>query len=1534
MEKNRAIVHLTAEEPEIQEDLILPLDVPAEDLIRGLNEAFHLGLAPEDLKRTFLKAEDPLALVRGSRTLSWYGIRNGSCLCLERQPALAAEEDLLEESGQQPPAYHRRVFLSGLSSFRMGGAPQCQLRLESPEAAGEEVLISRHGEGWIIQSIHTRSGVYVNGRRVSAPCALAEKDFLQISGYQFCFARGDIYTESRRELSFHGVPWVDNPLRAGYPCFRRSTRIHTVLNRESIEILDPPPLPEKTRTDWVLRLLPVVSMLVTAGALALMGGLRMLVFAGVSAAMAALAIPVTLMREKKGFRDSLEKREERYLSYIQEKKQFIAAAREEEALALEKIYIPPEEAARRVEAFAPELFDRTAGDEDFLCLRLGSGRVRAEREVRIRGREQLVRSDELSDLPEKTRDYFEFLPQAPVVVDLKSTGSLGILGTPECRRHFLRNLVMDLCVRQHFSDLRLMIFGTEDMKEMLSWVRPMPHLFCDELKTPALALTRQARKTFLEILYREVSRRDISRRDISQWEMNGEFAGHTAVFFLDHEGLRSHPVFRYCQHAEELGFTFFFFAASEEEIPVGCRYLVKLSETANPRGSGELIPAADGERTVFFRYPRISLPRARHLASLLAPVYSEEITLESGLPESYTFYDMLKIENPRELDLDRRYLASDVTRSLAAPLGISLNGRLMLDISEHAHGPHGLVAGTTGSGKSEILQTYVLSMASRYHPHEVGFVIIDFKGGGMAAQLRQLPHLMGVVTNIDGSAMERFMKSIRAELVKRQQLFALAGVNDISRYIAGHRAGKNRIPLPHLIMIVDEFAELKAEHPDFMKELISAARIGRSLGVHLILATQKPAGQVDEQIWSNSRFRLCLRVQSREDSNEVLKSPLAAEIREPGRAYLQVGNNEVFELFQSAYSGAPAEKSRTGQEFSILQITDTGRNVPVYERKKPRTLLSVSSQMEETAAYIAGYCRKAGIEKLPEICLPALTGHLEFPDLSLERDIRSEDFCLPLGMVDDPDRQRQEAFSLDLTASPVLIIGSSQSGKTALLETLICGAAEKYTPEEVNIYIIDFASMALKVFEDLPQVGGVVTAAEDEKLKNLFRLLRSETDRRRNLMLTAGAGDFPAGHEAGDGPLPRILLLIDNLAALRELFPQESEELLTLCREGSTFGISLAAAGTHTSGIGYRFLAAFGQRIALTCHDESEYGVLFDHCRKRPENLPGRALIEADKQYLECQVYEAFPGEKEMDRIRAKKSWVTDVRLRYKETKAPVIPRIPEILPAEQLMQRMLLEQRDAGQWQIAAGLDYATVEPWLLDLGSLGMLGISGKRDQGIRDYLIYLLEAAFRLHPGKMRAWVLEGAEKKLECLRNRPYVQKYSSLPSDIGLCLEELEGKLKSRQEKLLKGEGAAEDLLMLLADSPEALTLLNYQRTAAEAFRNITGIYQHLNVCLILRIDNQPVSFSAPEAVRLIRDRRQLLFFDDLSSLRIFEPSLVALREHAKPLRPGDAYYLRDNLTIRLKTPGPFGDRMNIQSLFTGGINDGKSNQNDARHHEN
>ena len=191
-------------------------------------------------------------------------------------------------------------------------------------------------------------------------------------------------------------------------------------------------------------------------------------------------------------------------------------------------------------------------------------------------------------------------------------------------------------------------------------------------------------------------------------------------------------------------------------------------------------------------------------------------------------YDLLNIFSVDDLDLKKRWESSQVFKSMAAPLGVKTKNEVVyLDISDKAsaHGPHGLVAGTTGSGKSEILQTYVLSMATLFHPYDVGFVIIDFKGGGMANQFKNLPHMMGAITNIDGREINRSLLSIKAELVKRQSFFAQAGVNHINDYIKLYKKGIVKQPLPHLIIIVDEFAELKSEFPDFMKELISAARI-------------------------------------------------------------------------------------------------------------------------------------------------------------------------------------------------------------------------------------------------------------------------------------------------------------------------------------------------------------------------------------------------------------------------------------------------------------------------------------------------------------------------------------------------------------------------------------------------------------------------------------------------------------------------------------------------------------------------------------
>lgn len=321
---------------------------------------------------------------------------------------------------------------------------------------------------------------------------------------------------------------------------------------------------------------------------------------------------------------------------------------------------------------------------------------------------------------------------------------------------------------------------------------------------------------------------------------------HYVVFVLNDWGIKTHPVAQYIPNAQKCNASYFFFENEKKDLPLWCSRIITLDSHC----SGVMVSSGDRDRVERFTYDPIDDVQLLEAAKKLSPVYCEEISLENALTKNITLFEMLNILGVDDIDLKRNWAQAEIYKTMAAPLGVKTKDEIVyLDLHEKAHGPHGLVAGTTGSGKSEILQTYILSMAILYHPYEVGFVVIDFKGGGMVNQFKNLPHLIGAITNIDGKEINRSLMSIKAELENRQRIFAESNVNNISNYIKLYKAGKANIPIPHLIIVVDEFAELKAEQPEFMKELISAARIGRSLGVHLILATQKPAGQVNEQIW-------------------------------------------------------------------------------------------------------------------------------------------------------------------------------------------------------------------------------------------------------------------------------------------------------------------------------------------------------------------------------------------------------------------------------------------------------------------------------------------------------------------------------------------------------------------------------------------------------------------------------------------------------------------------------------------------------------
>ena len=1385
--------------------------------------------------------------------------------------------------------YDYAIDISHAEMITIGGGRDCNIVLNGDYTKRDMLVLQRRGQDLQVRELHAQCGAYINGKKITSHELIRDGDFLSIADISFYYRSGVLYTESG------GKVLVREPLTAGqvntqshYPKFHRSTRIKQKLDDEKIEVLDPPAKPQEPKTNLITRLLPSLSMLIVAGVMAFIGGPTMLIFSGISGVMSIVTAVIGLRDTKKDFKAKSQERIEKYNKYIDNKRTEIEQSRAQEHDVLEDIYISQAEERARFRDFSDELFDRVPEDEDYLVVRLGTGDVAAKQEINYKKQERLELEDDLQLMPEQISEEYKYVHDAPIVCDLKTVNAIGVIGTEADRFCMMKNLVVDLCARHYHTDVKMIFVAESEHKDRIWWLRFLPHVANDMLGSRNIVCNDESKSLIFDYLYKELS----ARKQAKRYDYN------IVVFFYDEYGFKSHPISKFVDSAKDIGVTFVFFGEEKADIPQGCGYLVRVSGD-----EGTLIPTDDGNEASAFRCVTMPDDAAKSMVALLAPVYTEELSLESTLTKNISLFELLHIIAADDLDLGRRWSTSQVFKSMAAPVGVSRGGVIQLDLHDKAHGPHGLVAGTTGSGKSEILQTYILSMATLFSPKEVGFVIIDFKGGGMANQFKDLPHMMGAITNIDGKEIARSLKSIKAELQKRQRLFADADVNHIDKYIQKYRSGEVVEALPHLIIIVDEFAELKAEQPEFMKELISAARIGRSLGVHLILATQKPSGQVNEQIWSNSRFKLCLKVQSQEDSNEVLKSPLAAEIKEPGRAYLQVGNNEIFELFQSAYSGAPEKAVDSNvKSFSICSLAPSGKRIQIYSQKKRRSDDGERTQLTAIVDYVHDYCQTQHIEKLPDICLPPLPERVDFPE-KLTRAAAS-DIVADIGIYDDPDHQLQDVYRVDLSAQNLMIIGSAQSGKTNILSVIIRNLAQKYSPEEVNIYIIDFASMAMKVFEPLAQVGGVVTSSEDEKLKNLFKLLFEEVAARKQKMMEKGLSSFSAYREAGLTDLPQIVLLIDNLTALKELYFKDDDELLELCREGLSVGISVVVANAQTTGIGYKYLSNFAARIALFCNDSGEYSSLFDHCRERVDDIHGRCLVELDKTHLECQSYLAFTGEREIDRVDAVRVFATQIRQQYPRSRAKRIPLIPEVLNSAYIKENYGSDMRD--RFAMVLGLDYGSVSPLTVELNGLGVLAISGREGTGMHNFIRYYIDMMNAVYPGKNEVYIMDGIGKRLAALEGAANVVVYDFMAARAAEMIQTVEQRAQQRYDALASGVTesiADEPFLTLVIDSPDALEVISSDTQAANAYKNLTGKYKSMHVLvLVCSYENTNISYSAPEIVKKVKDARQFLFFDDVANMKIFDLPLAILRNFKKPIDKGDCYYIRDNECRKIKTP--------------------------------
>jgi S-DNA-T family DNA segregation ATPase FtsK/SpoIIIE len=671
------------------------------------------------------------------------------------------------------------------------------------------------------------------------------------------------------------------------------------------------------------------------------------------------------------------------------------------------------------------------------------------------------------------------------------------------------------------------------------------------------------------------------------------------------------------------------------------------------------------------------------------------------LPKKYTFFEMLDIGMIEHLNLADNWSANDPTKSLAATIGVDRYGEAFkLDLHERMHGPHGLIAGMTGSGKSEFIIAYILSMAVSYHPYEVAFILIDYKGGGMAESFKDIPHTAGIITNLDGNGIKRSLASMRSELHRRERIFKETSQQhnvsniDIYKYQKLYRDGKVSEPLPHLFIISDEFAELKKEQPDFMTELTSTARVGRSLGVHLILATQKPGGVVDDQIRSNSRFRICLKVQDNGDSMEMLGRPEAAALVDTGRFYLQVGYNELFEIGQSAWAGAPyypSAKVIKDRDDAISVINTNGRIIAEANTDRFAMIKDPPKQLDVITGYIGRVCEderlkrwKMWLDPIPDLIYVDELAEKYAAQAEIERFILDP----IVGELDDPAHQSQGALRVPISRDGnAIIYGSAGNGKAMFIEAMCYSLMREHTPQEVNIYIMDFGAETLTAFAEAPHIGDVILSYEAEKVTNLFKLMLGKLDTRKKLLSQFG-GDMVQYNKQAAAPEPSLVVIINNYAAFAELFEDRAGEISYLTREGTKYGIYFILTCTGVNNVKFSLLQNFKSLYCLQLNNSDDYSTVVGKTSGMlPEKYKGRGLCRVDRDSL--LEFQAAGVTKEDPPYIFIREFCKKAAEKFSGTNAARVPVLPEKVTEQFLAAHV----RSGNLERVPIGVEKSTLE-------------------------------------------------------------------------------------------------------------------------------------------------------------------------------------------------------------------------------------------------
>ncbi|SFG16808.1 DNA segregation ATPase FtsK/SpoIIIE, S-DNA-T family [Streptomyces mirabilis] len=761
----------------------------------------------------------------------------------------------------------------------------------------------------------------------------------------------------------------------------------------------------------------------------------------------------------------------------------------------------------------------------------------------------------------------------------------------------------------------------------------------------------------------------------------------------------------------------------------------------------------------------LSYESAEALARQLAP-----LRMASGgdddepLLANLEFTDLLNLGDAASVDTKRTWRTRSLAERLRVPIGVGEDGRpVMLDLKEAAQegmGPHGLCVGATGSGKSELLRTLVLGLAVTHSSETLNFVLADFKGGATFAGMAQMPHVAAVITNLadDLTLVDRMGDSIRGELNRRQEMLRDAGnYANIHDYEKARAAGAPLQPIPSLVLVIDEFSELLTAKPDFIEMFVQIGRIGRSLGVHLLLASQRLEEGRLRGLETYLSYRIGLRTFSAAESRAALGVPDAYELPNvPGSGFLKFGTDEMVR-FKAAYvSGV----YRTGPTRSALggALPMDRRPVLFTAAEVPVRYVAVPQQREETPETddaLADTVLDVIVRRLeaqgpaahqvwlpPLDSPPSLDGLLPGLAAVQGRGLTQPGYegagrlVVPVGLVDKPYEQRRDPLWVDFSgaAGHMQIVGGPQSGKSTLLRSLIASFALTHTPHEVQFYGLDFGGGGMAAVAGLPHVGGVASRLDPEKVRRTVAEVYGVMTRREEYFRSSGISsiaEFRTKRARGqisltDQPWGDVFLVIDGWGNFRADYEAVEGVVLDIAARGLGYGIHLVLTASRSMEVRANLKDHLMNRLELRLGDTMDSELDRKVAVNVPTGVPGRGQAPGKLHFMGA-VPRIDGLTSDTDLADATAALATEVSRHWQAPGAPEVRLLPREFPAQQLPPGDHSPHRG-----VAFALDEDNLEPVFVDFEQDPFFLVFGESESGKSNLLRLLIKQLTERYSG----------------------------------------------------------------------------------------------------------------------------------------------------------------------------------------------------------